>query len=1203
MTTQNGTTGDDTLTGTTGSDTISGDAGNDSIDGGAGDDSLVGGSGNDTIEGGDGYDQIEGGEGDDAIYGGSDGNYDDLYGGAGNDSIYAGDGSVNWVYGGDGNDNLFGGANQDDLNGDAGDDTITANGGDDSVYGGDGFDTIYGGDGADMVSGGADNDEIYGGANDDYLKGGAGNDTIEGGDGNDTIQGEQGNDTLSGNAGDDTFKMMNMSGTDSIDGGIGQDRVRFLSPTDVSIVYGVDQVGTYDQTGGDAAGTFRNIEIIETSGGNDTIDATSSTSGLTISTADGDDSIASGSGNDVIDAGDGNDFVDGGNGADTIYGGLGADTIRGASGDDRIEGGAGNDRLFGGSDNDIVYGGDGDDFVSGGSGDDTLYGDAGNDTLTNGFGSDQVFGGAGDDEIDGGEENDSLFGGTGSDTFVIDDQSGTDAIAGGEDVGDADTDTLDLSTTTSLNGADVTFDGDERGTYALNATTANGTFSEIEQFRTTDQDDTVNAAASGAAVSADLLGGNDSFMGGSGADVVDGGAGNDELDGGFGNDSIAGGIGDDTIDGSTGNDTMLGEAGNDKLWGGFGNDTIYGGEGDDTLDGLSGDDLLVGGAGNDGMFGGFGQDILYGGSGTDTLYGGGDNDTLIGGAAGDVLDGGSGDDTLYGDGANNDPLILLNFEGGTGTVAADESGNGFDGTYTNGAAETGAGYTGEPGDQALQLDGVDDYVEIPADDAFRLENGTISVRFNADSLSGTSALFSRDSSYFDGGGHVGAWVNSDGSLEVRLQSDSSDTTLKTSPGAVSVGEWTHVAFSFGAEGATLYLNGEIAATDPYTGGIEGNSEPWTIGTNQRSSSDGVADNLKHFFDGRIDEFALFDTQVSQAKVSEINETGVTLGSGGADVLTGGDGNDNVFGGDGADTLSGGADNDTLTGGIGDDTLTGGTGEDVFSFAQGSGNDVVTDFDVGDTDGNGLYNDQLDVSGLQNPDGSPIKASNVTVVDDGFGNAKLIFPEGESVVLQGVTPAQMSTSTQLNAAGIPCFTPGTLIATPIGEQPIETLQIGDRVFTRDHGFQPIRWIGRRVVRAEGRFAPIRIQPSVATGLTQSLLVSPQHRMLFSGYRAELLFGETEVFVAASHLVDDVSVTHEAGGYVTYLHLMFDGHEVVYANGAATESFHPGDEAIAGVDDAAREELFSLFPELRSDLTQFGQTARRCLRRFEAEMLRM
>lgn len=183
----------------------------------------------------------------------------------------------------------------------------------------------------------------------------------------------------------------------------------------------------------------------------------------------------------------------------------------------------------------------------------------------------------------------------------------------------------------------------------------------------------------------------------------------------------------------------------------------------------------------------------------------------------------------------------------------------------------------------------------------------------------------------------------------------------------------------------------------------------------------------------------------------------------------------------------------------------------------------------------------------------------------------------------------------------CFTPGTLIATPHGARDIATLQRGDRVVTRDHGLRSIRWIQRRTVPAVGCFSPIRIRPGVVTGLERDIVVSPQHRMLFQGYRAELLFGESEVLVAAAHLVDGVSVTQEQGGNVTYIHMMFDEHEIVYAEGAATESFYPSNVGLTALSNPAREELFALFPELRSSMSGYGHTARRCLKKSETRLL--
>lgn len=183
----------------------------------------------------------------------------------------------------------------------------------------------------------------------------------------------------------------------------------------------------------------------------------------------------------------------------------------------------------------------------------------------------------------------------------------------------------------------------------------------------------------------------------------------------------------------------------------------------------------------------------------------------------------------------------------------------------------------------------------------------------------------------------------------------------------------------------------------------------------------------------------------------------------------------------------------------------------------------------------------------------------------------------------------------------CFTPGTRILTQWGERPVETLHAGNMVVTRDHGLQPLRWTGRRVVRGTGNLAPVMITTAI-TGDQVPLMVSPLHRVLFTGYHANMLFGESEVLVAARHLVNGHDICISPQDEVTYIHLMFDRHEVIYASGVATESFHAGDAALSGLTAAARETVFGIFPELRSAPGRHRAPARRCLLAQEAALLR-
>lgn len=72
-------------------------------------------------------------------------------------------------------------------------------------------------------------------------------------------------------------------------------------------------------------------------------------------------------------------------------------------------------------------------------------------------------------------------------------------------------------------------------------------------------------------------------------------------------------------------------------------------------------------------------------------------------------------------------------------------------------------------------------------------------------------------------------------------------------------------------------------------------------------------------------------------------------------------------------------------------------------------------------------------------------------------------------------------------------------------------------------------------------------------------------------------------------------------MTYYHLLFDQHEIIYANGAPTESFHPGDLSLTGLDRAARQEVLELFPELSTRTASYGPAAKPVLRGFEAKAL--
>lgn len=167
----------------------------------------------------------------------------------------------------------------------------------------------------------------------------------------------------------------------------------------------------------------------------------------------------------------------------------------------------------------------------------------------------------------------------------------------------------------------------------------------------------------------------------------------------------------------------------------------------------------------------------------------------------------------------------------------------------------------------------------------------------------------------------------------------------------------------------------------------------------------------------------------------------------------------------------------------------------------------------------------------------------------------------------------------------CFATGTLIDTNRGPRPVHLLRVGDMIRTRDHGMQPLRWLGGRQLSASELAGQTRLQPiRVAAGAlgpgmpSRDLTVSPQHRLLVRSAIAERMTGAPEVLIAAVHLLGHPGIERIAAETIGYWHLMFDRHEIVFAEDAEAESLHLGPMALSGMSDDALTELRTLFPDL-------------------------
>ncbi|MFU1478531.1 Hint domain-containing protein [Roseovarius sp. C7] len=222
-----------------------------------------------------------------------------------------------------------------------------------------------------------------------------------------------------------------------------------------------------------------------------------------------------------------------------------------------------------------------------------------------------------------------------------------------------------------------------------------------------------------------------------------------------------------------------------------------------------------------------------------------------------------------------------------------------------------------------------------------------------------------------------------------------------------------------------------------------------------------------------------------------------------------------------------------------------------------------------------------------------------------GDAVYSLPDASTPLVVGQSYSRDGGSSNVDRevqGDVPCFVAGTMIATQKGEVAVENLREGDMVLTRDAGYQPVRWIAGRRVMTTRATAPIVFEAGVL-GAHRRLKVSPNHRMLISAAEAELYFGETEILVPAKHLKVLENVYQEAPGLTTYYHFLFDQHQIVFSNGALTESFLPGPAAMDGLADETRDELLGLFPELAEAPWQTPVSARTCIRAFEQPVLEM
>lgn len=573
-----------------------------------------------------------------------------------------------------------------------------------------------------------------------------------------------------------------------------------------------------------------------------------------------------------------------------------------------------------------------------------------------------------------------------------------------------------------------------------------------------------------------------------------------------------------------------------------------------------------------------GPDPIQGSATDDTINGLAGDDILSGEGLDDIIDGGAGDDTLFGD-------------AGVGTAPGIDA-SPIDLSLSNLVSDSSSGNNNsQPGD-----------VAIYADVAELSNGGSVSARLVY--VSTTNANLNVDMSGFNGAeillnsgfGRVGAGAEATFRLEffdpltgdpVALNSVATFNDLdRNGPGdqeSVTLDTNSFTNFSVTSDTSLDVSTGPGFVN---AAGTEGNSpadtDAWfSAGFENREF-------IEFTLEARSSPsgFTMSGDLIPDPVITEV-ETGddTLLGGAGNDVILGQGGNDSLVAGAGDDSVEGGDGMDTIIGGTGTDTLDGGNNSDLFMF-DGAGDHVI----VGGEDADGSDIDVIDLSGID-----------ARVIQSGPESGLIEFLDAGGAVINTAFYSQIEQ--------VICFTPHALMMTPLGQVRADQLRVGDKLVTRDSGAQELVWIGRKTLQqrdlyARADLAPVHIQAgALGNGLPErALSLSPNHRILIREDVNNLLFDTPEVLLAAKHLVGRPGITQTAPNTVTYLHLMFENHELIMSDGAWSESFQPAEYALKGVESEQRDELLTLFPELQTieGLENYA-AVRRSLKGFESQLL--
>lgn len=272
-----------------------------------------------------------------------------------------------------------------------------------------------------------------------------------------------------------------------------------------------------------------------------------------------------------------------------------------------------------------------------------------------------------------------------------------------------------------------------------------------------------------------------------------------------------------------------------------------------------------------------------------------------------------------------------------------------------------------------------------------------------------------------------------------------------------------------------------------------------------------------------------------------------------------------------------------------------------TFLPAPGGDVfLDDFGLTDTvsDPNTLvrylgteYSFRVEFSGVvdntnkANNNGIANEDFTIITIDPGGLNVRIIFfPQA------GLTQAQVSsinngayaTDSESTNTVIVCFASDVMVESARGVVPVGAIMAGDCIRTLPRGqLKQVLWCGQFEVDSQELIRDPHSRPIRIFGHgAGDLRVSRQHRVALSHPQLELLFGHASMFIPAHWLVDAaLAEVDTARQPVTYVHLMFERHEVLMAHGFAVESLLVGDMVKCSADQRMQHQLQAAYSNFR------------------------